>query len=341
MTDRVRQRIAQVDLDSLMTHLDVEFVKLSECLVSKGWRLEMATSDAPAIHYNLTGSGRMIIGGHAPVELRPHTLVIVPQGHRFILEGPSISMEQSEWSTVDATLGDIPSGDLRKFIAGEGDQQLMLICGYFRASYGQAVDLFAALSSPIVEYYGPTDRLEETLRAAMAELVAQEVAMKAMTTALLKQVLISLLRRSLGSFDLLVERFSMLGDPQIASILAEMVARPAAPHSVQSLSRNAGLSRSAFMARFTAVFGRSPISVLRKIRMRHAAGLLAANALTIDQIAERSGYASRTSFSRAFRSVYGNDPSEYRAMQRPTRKASPSMASGDRKDTGPSLIPGG
>ena len=136
--------------------------------------------------------------------------------------------------------------------------------------------------------------------------------MGAMIAALLKQVLLTLLRRSLSSSDSWVERFSLFGDRQIARAFAEMTSRPGAPHSVQSLSQNVGLSRSVFMARFTAVFGRSPMAVLRQLRMRHAATLLKANHLTMDQVSHGAGYASRSSFFRAFRKAYGKDPSVFR-----------------------------
>jgi hypothetical protein len=52
------------------------------------------------------------------------------------------------------------------------------------------------------------------------------------SSALLKQVIVALLRRSLGSFNSWVERFSMLRDPQISRVFAEMAAHPGAPHSI-------------------------------------------------------------------------------------------------------------
>ena len=55
------------------------------------------------------------------------------------------------------------------------------------------------------------------------------------------------------------------------------------------------------------------MSLLRQARMRHAADLLAANALSIDEVALNAGYQSRSSFTRTFRRYYGSDPSEYRA----------------------------
>ena len=87
-----------------------------------------------------------------------------------------------------------------------------------------------------------------------------------------------------------------------------MVARPGAPHSVLTLARTSALSRSAFMARFTAVFGDSPMTVLRKLRMRQAAVLLTAGDLPVDAVAREVGYASRSSFVRVFRKTYGRSP---------------------------------
>jgi AraC family transcriptional activator of mtrCDE len=74
------------ELDSLINSLDVHFVGLTECLVSEGNRLEMATSAAVGIHYNLFGSGTMTVEGGASIDLTPHMLIIVPPHHAFQLK---------------------------------------------------------------------------------------------------------------------------------------------------------------------------------------------------------------------------------------------------------------
>ena len=144
------------------------------------------------------------------------------------------------------------------------------------------------------------------------ELVAQEVGFGAMSAALLKQVVVALLRRSLRSMDLWVQRFALLSDHQVARAFADMVAHPGARHSVHSLARIACLSRSAFVARFTRVVGRSPMSILRDLRMRQAADQLRSTTMTVDEIARQAGYASRSSFVRAFREAHRRDPTSYR-----------------------------
>jgi AraC family transcriptional activator of mtrCDE len=126
-------------------------------------------------------------------------------------------------------------------------------------------------------------------------------------------VIVALVRRSLKTNALWLERFALLGDPQIARVFADMVARPAAPHSVASLADAAFLSRSAFMARFSAALGHSPMQVLRDIRMRQAAAQLRTGDLSLDQVARNVGYASRGTFVRAFREVFGTGPAGYRS----------------------------
>jgi AraC family transcriptional activator of mtrCDE len=169
---------------------------------------------------------------------------------------------------------------------------------------------------PIVERFDETSGLDKNLKMALAELLMQEIGMRAMTAVLLKRVLLAIFRRSRKSAEIWGERFPSLSEPQITRALVSMLTDPAAAHSVKSLASTAGFSRSAFMKHFTDAIGNSPMAVLKRVRMRKAAGLLAADTLHIDQIASLVGYASRSSFSRGFRSIYGVDPSEYRTDNR-------------------------
>jgi AraC family transcriptional regulator, activator of mtrCDE len=299
--------LAPADLDKLMSGLEVEFVKLAECLVSPGWRLALAATDVPGVHYTLSGMGRMIIGDCPPIPLMPHTLVIIPPSRAFRLEARAENEVYGQFGTVESRSFQFAPGELRRVVAGERAPQIVLICGYFKASYAAAIEPFSTLTAPIVEEFEAADQVDATLRAAMAELIAQEVGAGAMSTTLLKQVLITILRRSLVSADRWAERFAALSDPRIARAFSDMLARPSAPHTVQTLAHTAGLSRSSFMSRFTQAFGDSPMTVLRQLRMRRARMLLATNSLTIDQVAGAVGYASRSSFHRAFRKFFGAD----------------------------------
>ena len=304
--------IAAAELDRLLGTLMVEFVRLSECLVGEGYRLELGGVDAPGLHYNLSGTGRLIVGNCAPIPLQPHTLIVLPANTLFRIEVPSRRDPRATWRTVNGRSMPSAPGAVRRYVANDGEPVLVLICGYFHASYGALTDLFGTLKGPIIEQFDEGDQVDGTLKTALMELVAQEVGFGAMSAALLKQVIVALLRRSLRSMDLWVQRFSLLSDPQIARAFADMVAHPGARHSVNSLARTAFLSRSAFVARFSRVVGRSPMMILRDLRMRQAAAHLRSTSMTVDEIAHHAGYASRSSFVRAFRKAHGCDPTSYR-----------------------------
>jgi AraC family transcriptional activator of mtrCDE len=310
--DQPLSRVSPRDLDTLLSTLDVRFVALSECLVSAGFRLEMGGIDAPGIHYNIAGMGRIFIGGGPAIDLWPHTLIVVPANSPFRIEVQSPRTGFASLTDVDGRRQTRSTGILRRYVAGDGDPEVVLICGFFHASYGSSLELFGNLSSPIVERFDARDQLDHKLKSALAELVSQEIGSGAMSAALLKQVIVALLRRSMGSMQSWVERLSMLRDPRIARAFSEMAAQPGRRHSLESLAQCAAMSRSTFAQRFTDLVGRPPMTVLRDLRMRQAAHQLTSGTLTLDQIAGHAGYDSRSSFVRAFRKAYGSDPTEYR-----------------------------
>ena len=303
------------DLESLMDDLEVSAVRLTECLVSRGRQLAFTAIDMPTIFYTCAGAGQVTIGNGSPIPFRRHMFFVVPPRQPIRVDvtddcvghGP-VPVMDVQWQTSDAF--PVPQNSS----ADSGESTAVLICGCFRASFGVCIDPFAGLSSAIVEQFHGTDEFECKLKAVLGELKAQQIGMRAMTAVLLKQVLIALLRRSLKSTDRWPGWFVMLHDPQIARAFADMCSQPGAPHSVRTLSRTAGLSRSVFMMRFAAAFGISPAAALRQLRMRYAAKMMSGGNSSIKQLAHAAGYGSPSSFVRAFRLTYGHAPMEHGAM---------------------------
>ena len=306
-------RISAADLDKLMALLEVEVVALSECRVSAGHDIEIGRHAAVGIHYVLDGCGRLVFDGASGVAVGPHALIVVPPQVAFRLAATACDGPPAGPAPRSEPRHELKGG-VNRFSVGDTAPRTLMICGHFRAHYGASTGLFDLLATTIVETFAPADRIDQRLLAALDELRRQEVGAGAMSAALLKQVLVALLRRSLVSLDTWVQRFALLSDPQVARAFAAMVADPGAPHSVQTLAGNAFLSRSAFMSRFTAAAGKSPMLVLRELRMRLAAGQLVAGAHALEQVVRNAGYSSRSSFSRAFRKAHGTDPTEFRRL---------------------------
>lgn len=97
-------------------------------------------------------------------------------------------------------------------------------------------------------------------------------------------------------------------EERLGSVLTAMHADPARSWTLDVLARTAGMSRSTFVARFTAAVGQAPLHYLTRWRMMLAAELLRSGSRTVAEVARQVGYRSEPGFSRAFRNVLGYAP---------------------------------
>jgi AraC family transcriptional regulator len=63
---------------------------------------------------------------------------------------------------------------------------------------------------------------------------------------------------------------------------------------------------------YHALNGETIAATVKRLRLHRAAGYLAQTSMSIDAIAEKSGYDTPQSFTRAFKSAYGMPPAHYR-----------------------------
>lgn len=83
--------------------------------------------------------------------------------------------------------------------------------------------------------------------------------------------------------------------------------------SIEEIAAFCGLNRSYFGKVFRDTMGESPQAFLLHYRMARAAQLLKESTLPISAISAMVSYANQLHFSRAFKSVYGVAPRDYRA----------------------------
>jgi transcriptional regulator GlxA family with amidase domain len=95
--------------------------------------------------------------------------------------------------------------------------------------------------------------------------------------------------------------------------MEKVLAEPGLPHSLESLAEISGMSRSSFAERFAVSTGRTPMEFVREVRIRQGGKLLLTTELSVDSVADRVGFASRSHFSRAFREYFSRTPSEFRS----------------------------
>ena len=80
------------------------------------------------------------------------------------------------------------------------------------------------------------------------------------------------------------------------------------------LAELAHASESHFIRMFRRVLGRTPARHVQERRVASAAELLLGTSLSIDEIAERCGFANRYHFSRVFAQLMSNPPARFRSL---------------------------
>jgi AraC-like DNA-binding protein len=103
-----------------------------------------------------------------------------------------------------------------------------------------------------------------------------------------------------------------LQDPKIGRVIARIHRDPARAWTVAALAREAGMSRSAFAARFTERVGEPAMQYVTRWRMYVAVDVLSEENATVTELTSRLGYSSEAAFSRAFKRIVGDSPGAFR-----------------------------
>jgi AraC-like DNA-binding protein len=196
------------------------------------------------------------------------------------------------------------------------DGSTLLVCGAFMFDDLRGDMLLSSLPTVIHTHELASDAgpwLAQTVRLLAYESAAgqpgSDTVISRLCDALFVYVIRSVVARlSEGESSLL----AALKAPQIGAALRVIHKRPAQPWTVASLAEAAGMSRSAFAERFTAVVGESPMQYLTRWRLQKAASLLRAGDAGLAEVAARVGYESDAAFNKAFKRILGVTPGVYR-----------------------------
>jgi transcriptional regulator GlxA family with amidase domain len=103
-----------------------------------------------------------------------------------------------------------------------------------------------------------------------------------------------------------------LADPHIRASLDAIHRAPNETWNVAELAGLAKLSRAVFAERFQRLVGEPPLRYLRIWRLLDARRELAHGNVAVRTVAQRAAYRSANGFSRAFRRLFGESPSDVR-----------------------------
>ncbi|HQT62403.1 MULTISPECIES: DUF2867 domain-containing protein [unclassified Acidiphilium] len=102
-----------------------------------------------------------------------------------------------------------------------------------------------------------------------------------------------------------------LADPQLRAAVGAIHRAPGHRWTVDTLAREAGMSRTAFAVRFKEVTGLTPMAYLTRWRMLQAAEKLTTSRQSLAEISWALGYESEKFFSTMFKRVMHRSPRQY------------------------------
>ena len=175
---------------------------------------------------------------------------------------------------------------------------------------GASHPLARALPPLVLLPLGKVDGLQQSLDLLFAETDRLRCGHRVLADRLFEVVLLQLLRWLLDHPEqahMPPGLLTGLADPALARALTALHDAPGQPWSLAQMAAQAGMSRSAFAARFKAVVGDTPADYLAHWRLTLAQAHLRGGR-SLKSIANELGYANPSALSRVFAQKVGMSP---------------------------------
>ncbi|WP_170561664.1 AraC family transcriptional regulator [Ruegeria atlantica] len=256
------------------------------------------------------------------LRLKQGDLILIPHGSAHALLCNEV--QPMDALPLEQVLEDAGyQGDGVLVYGGEDkSRDTQLICGHFSFTgppgrKGTGHMLIDRLPSYIlIENYGEEAGawIEATLRMIGSEINGARIGGDLIALKLSEVLFAQAIRAHLEHQSPSDTALAGFADPRISRALTAVHQSPAKEWSVETLAREAGMSRTAFAQLFAEKMATTPMQYLTDWRMQIAChGLIEARWNVADAAAE-VGYASEAAFSRVFKKQVGVSPAAYRSM---------------------------
>lgn len=302
--------------------LDIRLDAFAMCEIENGCSLACAPNDQVVVHYVLRGEGSITWDG-GKLALKPGMIVVIPR-----LLAKQIAGAGPVLKTIPADAAcPLAEGMVRFRACRTGPADLVLGCASVEAKVGEKLGLFDALREPLAEQ-SSSQNLPLLFGNILEELSQPGLGTKPMVGAIMKQIMILLLRAHFDRLGAASPLGMPLMHPRLGRALLIILEKPQEAHSLDSLAGAAGMSRSRFVHHFSATYGHTPMEFVQLVRLQAAARMLRSSDLPVKAVAAAVGYASRSHFSHAFRAEFGVDPTGFRSeLHDPSAKVTLTLAS--------------
>ena len=282
------------------------------CEFSAPWGMDIQRTAMPEFHVIVRGTCWLRMQGlRKPLALHGGDVVAFPHcDAHAILDSPDGKPVPAAKIVAGQNLenyGPVTYG-------GKGLPVTML-CGFFRFDQDRRHPFVATL--PALIHIRAIDShdfawLHTTLGFMIHETRAAHSGSEAVVNRLAEVLFIQMVRAHVQQSGTPTGLLVALADKQIGTALGHIHRAPAHPWTLADLAERAGMSRSAFAARFNELAEQTPMQYLTFWRMQKAKELLHDKELGTAAVAERVGYQSEAAFSRVFKKAIGMGPGAYR-----------------------------
>jgi AraC family transcriptional regulator, alkane utilization regulator len=269
-------------------------------------------------HLVLAGScyARLVEG--EPVKLTAGEVVLFPAGDRHVLATASDTGSRLKPVEIsgESLREMLKRGEVSAFREGKIGKPTRIVCGFLACDGRMAEPILTSLPRLLrVSLRGSWTAawVQSSIQFSVAQSAARRPG-SAMVLARLSEVLFAeAVRQYMDSVPNNQSGWlSALHDRYVGRALALLHDQATHPWTLDELSRDVGLSRSALGERFTALVGKPPMQYLTSWRIAIAASKLRRGEGSILRIATDVGYESEAAFSRAFKREYGLPPAAWR-----------------------------
>jgi AraC-like DNA-binding protein len=236
-------------------------------------------------------------------------------GDCFLLaRDTSIVMRDSPRTRPRSTFREIAAKANSVVHYGGGGAPTTIVCGslsFDRASLKPITQLLPRFIL-IKADQAHTLALHNTMQALASEMAEQDPGSEVVATRLAEVLFIQALRAHIASGPELGKGWlRAIFDPQVGVALTAFHDSVQTPWTVQSLAEAAGMSRSAFAARFKELLEQTPLEYVTEWRMQKAIQLLQQRDKKLIDVARLVGYDSDAAFSKAFKRTLGVNTGVY------------------------------
>jgi len=274
-------------LSDWLRHVELRTQVFARPDLCGAWRVNTGLSERCTFHVLMHGRAWLHQRGQSQLELTAGQLVFVAPG---------------QWHCLTPEAG-TPGEDTRLVgdeDATHGQHSAALVCGWIDVLDLSLAPLFAAVPGVVVLGARAESAAPHWLGALMQALASGADDASDVLLRHLGELVLLLVSRHALSGEGATGLLAALSDRRLAAVLTSVQRDPAHPWTLESMSRLAHMSRTAFALHFHSSVGETPAAFVRRWRMLQARRLMQEGRLSVPQVAEACGYRSESAFRRAY-----------------------------------------